>query len=112
MHRRIYIGEKLLHYYQCPKILSRAHHLKNHRRTQTGEREKPFPCDQCTNYFSEAGSLKNHRSTPTREKPFPCDQGSKTFSETGSFKKHRTHTGDKTFHCPKILSSTHHLKKS
>ena len=48
----------------------------------------PFPCDQCSKLFSQAGDIKKHRRTHSGENPFHCDQFTKSFSEGGSLKKH------------------------
>ena len=72
--------------------------LIRHQRVHTGE--KPFPCDQCWEIFSERATLMNHQKVHTWEKPFTCDQCDKSFSIWDSLIRHkRVHTGEKPFSC-------------
>ena len=56
---------------------SEACSLKNHWRTNLGE--KTFPCKECPKAFSQGGQLKIHFTKHSGEKPYPSVNVKVTF---------------------------------
>lgn len=86
----------------CNYIARHSVHLKDHKRTHTGE--KPYRCNwpDCGLGFVQGSALKTHLRTHTGEKPYPCEWPgcSLRFSQKNNVKIHmRTHTGEKPYAC-------------
>lgn len=86
----------------CAYVARHSVHLKDHKRTHTGE--KPYKCTwpDCGLSFVQGSALKTHMRTHTGEKPYQCEWPgcSMTFSQKNNVKIHmRTHTGEKPYAC-------------
>ncbi|KZT65608.1 hypothetical protein DAEQUDRAFT_515560 [Daedalea quercina L-15889] len=82
------------------KGFSSKQKILRHLQSHTGHR--PFQCEICSQFFSEAATLAQHKRRHTQEKPYVCDFPGcgKSFAITGALTIHkRTHNGHKPFKC-------------
>ncbi|KIJ55326.1 hypothetical protein M422DRAFT_152240 [Sphaerobolus stellatus SS14] len=98
--------------------------ILRHIQSHTGELLKslspcyrPYKCEECNQYFSEAATLQQHMRRHTKEKPYVCDFPGcgKAFAITGALTIHkRVHSGSKPFkcpHCDRSFSESSNLSK-
>ena len=71
---------------RCEYSSRRAHILKRHVLTYSGER--PFHCTHCISSFTQRGHFKEHMSTHSGERRFSCDQCNYSCIQANDIKKH------------------------
>ena len=98
MHVKLHQEEKPFPCKECENFFTEAFRLRNHQKLH--QSEKPFTCDQCDKRFRSPSKLKSHIMFHTREKPFSCNLCKKQFAQKSAIKSHmRTHTGETPFKC-------------
>ncbi|XP_036024931.1 zinc finger protein 54-like [Onychomys torridus] len=98
MQQTIYIGEKPYQCEECGKYFSNATSLSVHQRIHTGK--KPYKCNICDKSFTQCTNLKTHQRLHTGERPYECRECGKSFRHLSAFKNHqKMHTGEKPYKC-------------
>ncbi|KAF8315324.1 hypothetical protein DL93DRAFT_2048269, partial [Clavulina sp. PMI_390] len=100
---------------QGEKAFTSKQKVMRHLQAHTGYR--PFKCEICGQFFSEAATLQQHVRRHTNQKPFVCDfpDCNKAFAIAGALTIHkRTHNGEKPFkctYCDRSFSESSNLTK-
>ncbi|XP_043228341.1 zinc finger protein 2-like isoform X1 [Amphibalanus amphitrite] len=93
----------------CQYSAEQPGHLREHRRTHTGERR--HGCSVCPARFTKRGTLNKHMRTHTGERPFRCSICPARFADRSNLKNHMTiHVGERPYQCDVCRSSF--LKRS
>ncbi|XP_052031521.1 Kruppel-like factor 18 [Apodemus sylvaticus] len=76
-------------YKDCQKSYKKSHHLKNHMKKHTGQKDYACVEPGCKWKFFRSGDLKRHKQKHSGERPYPCDVCNKSYSRPYYLKKHQ-----------------------
>merc|ERR1712082_275180 len=88
IRKRIHTGEKPFPCEQCGEIYSERATLINHQRVHTALGRSHSHVSNVIKSFSIQNSLIRHQRVHSGEKPYSCRSCEKTFTKAGSLKKH------------------------
>lgn len=71
-HQQVHTGKKF-QCALCGKRYSRKAPLEVHLQIHNGTFTRKYHCDLCDRTFKTSGHMRNHRRTHTGEKPYKCD---------------------------------------